>query len=241
MLGDAVAAIERAGFVPGEQVSLAIDVAASHFFADGRYQLGQESLSDNGMIDAIATWCDRYPIISVEDGLAEDDWAHWPRLRKELAGQAITLGDDSLCTNPARIQRAIDERAAECAAAQGQPGRDVERSGGRLSAGAGARAGRSSSARAAARRRTTGWPIWPSAGAGTISRWGRSTSPSGSRSTIGCWRSRRKWAQVKNNLPRIARIFGWLTKIVCASPTSLQTINQSAQSAAKKEENDESK
>ncbi len=113
MLGDAVESIERAGFTPGKEVSLAIDVASSHFFTDGKYLLGNEKLDGYGMIDAIATWCDAYPIISVEDGLAEDDWSHWPRLREALSGQAITLGDDLLCTNSTRIQRAIDEGAAD--------------------------------------------------------------------------------------------------------------------------------
>ncbi len=113
MLGDAVASIERAGFTPGEEVSLAIDVASTHFYADGKYALGDDLLNGDGMIDVIDGWCDRYPILSVEDGLAEDDWAHWPRLRQRLTGRAITLGDDLLCTNPTRIQRAIDEQAAD--------------------------------------------------------------------------------------------------------------------------------
>ena len=64
------------------------------------------------MIDLLDQWCNEFPIISIEDGLAEEDWDAWPRLRERLSGRAITLGDDLLCTNPARIRRAIDARAA---------------------------------------------------------------------------------------------------------------------------------
>ena len=65
------------------------------------------------MIDELDRWAGQYPIVSVEDGLAEEDWAHWPKLRQRLAGQALTLGDDFLCTHPRRIQRAVNERAAD--------------------------------------------------------------------------------------------------------------------------------
>jgi enolase len=112
MLADAVAAIELAGFAPGREVALAVDVASSHFYRDGRYYLGEEPLDSAGMIDQLADWLDRYPIVSVEDGLAEEDWANWPALRDRLADRALVLGDDFLCTNPARIRRAIDAGAA---------------------------------------------------------------------------------------------------------------------------------
>jgi enolase len=113
MLADAVSAIEQARLQPGSQVALALDVASSHFYADGRYHLGQDRLSGAEMIERIAAWTQTYPLISIEDGLAEDDWAHWALLRGRLAGSALTLGDDLLCTNPARIRRAVDERAAD--------------------------------------------------------------------------------------------------------------------------------
>jgi enolase len=64
------------------------------------------------MIDHLAMWAERYPIVSIEDGLAEDDWEHWPDLARRLGDDVLTLGDDLLCTNPARIQRAIDTGAA---------------------------------------------------------------------------------------------------------------------------------
>jgi enolase len=113
MLSDAVEAIRAAGFEPGRDVALAVDVAASHFYRDGRYYLGERALDSSAMIERLLGWLDRYPIVSVEDGLAEDDWAHWPALRARLAGRALALGDDLLCTNPARIRRAIDIQAAD--------------------------------------------------------------------------------------------------------------------------------
>jgi len=113
MMDDAVAAIVRAGFAPGREVALALDVASSHFYRDGRYHLGGAPLDSAGMIRHLLGWLERYPIVSVEDGLAEDDWANWPALRRAIGGRALVLGDDFLCTNPARIRRAIDAGAAD--------------------------------------------------------------------------------------------------------------------------------
>jgi enolase len=112
MIADAVTAIERAGYVPGQDVALCIDVASSHFYQEGRYHLGGEPLDASGMIDVLAGWIERYPIISVEDGLAEDDWANWPALRARIGDRALVLGDDFLTTNPTRITRAIEANAA---------------------------------------------------------------------------------------------------------------------------------
>jgi enolase len=108
MLALAVQAIELAGYAPGKDVFLGIDVAASHFYQDNRYNKDGNVLDSAGMIQAIAEWLDEYPVLSVEDGLAEDDWENWPELRRAIAGRALTLGDDLLCTNPARIQRAVE-------------------------------------------------------------------------------------------------------------------------------------
>jgi enolase len=113
MLEDAVAAIRAAGFEPGREVALAVDVASSHFYRDGEYHLGDSRLDGAGMIARIARWVQRYPIVSVEDGLAEDDWENWPVLRRALDGRALVLGDDLLCTNPGRIGRAIAADAAD--------------------------------------------------------------------------------------------------------------------------------
>lgn len=112
MLSDAVTAIEAAGLKPGRDVMLAVDVASSHFYADGTYHLDRAQLDGKQMVAQIGAWVERYPIISVEDGLAEEDWAHWPLLYQTIGQRALVLGDDLLCTNPDRIQRAIAEQAA---------------------------------------------------------------------------------------------------------------------------------
>ncbi len=113
MFDDAMAAIEKAGFQPGDDVAIAVDVAASHFFQDGNYHVGKHPVNAEAMIDQVCRWVDRYPIVSIEDGLAEDDWKHWPNLRARLAGRSLTLGDDLLCTNPSRIRRAVDAGACD--------------------------------------------------------------------------------------------------------------------------------
>ena len=113
MLGTAVDAVELAGFEPGRDVALTLDVASSHFYRDGRYHLGGEPLVSAGMIERISAWLDGYPIVSVEDGLSEGDWKNWPKLRGQISGRALTLGDDLLCTNPERIRRAVKSGAAD--------------------------------------------------------------------------------------------------------------------------------
>lgn len=114
MLEDATEAIRAAGLNPGTDVALAVDVAATHFHNQDGYQLGRGSpLSSGQMIERLAEWVQRYPIVSLEDGLAEDDWAAWPELRRRLAGRCLVVGDDFLCTNPARIERAIAHQAAD--------------------------------------------------------------------------------------------------------------------------------
>jgi enolase len=112
MIEDAVEAIQLAGYKPGQEVALAIDVASTHFYKAGAYHLGNEVLDSAGMINKLAGWLERYPIVSIEDGLYEEDWENWPRLRQRLGGKALVLGDDFLCTNPARIQKALNNNAA---------------------------------------------------------------------------------------------------------------------------------
>jgi enolase len=112
MLADALEAIQAAGLEPGRDVALAIDVASSHFYHDGRYQLGPETLDSQAMIEQLLAWLQHYPIVSIEDGLAEEDWAYWPELRRRVGRQALVLGDDLLCTKPSRIQRAVETNAA---------------------------------------------------------------------------------------------------------------------------------
>lgn len=112
LLRDAVESIERAGYRPGEDMGLALDVASSHFYADGRYHLGGQALDGAGMVAQVARWARDYPLISVEDGLSEDDWAHWSQVVTALPPGVLALGDDLLCTNPARIREAVERRAA---------------------------------------------------------------------------------------------------------------------------------
>jgi len=112
MLEDAVEAVRAAGFAPGSDVAIAVDIASSHFYRDGYYHLGTEPLTSLQMVDQIRRWSQRFPIISVEDGLAEEDWQHWPALRNAIGGRALVMGDDLLCTNPQRIKRAIETSSA---------------------------------------------------------------------------------------------------------------------------------
>lgn len=112
MLADAVESIERAELVPGKDVAIAVDVASSHFYRDGAYHFGEKRLDSAAMIAQLLDWLERYPLVSIEDGLAEEDWEHWPQLRAGVAGRALVVGDDLLCTNTQRIKRAIATGAA---------------------------------------------------------------------------------------------------------------------------------
>lgn len=107
-------AIERAGFEPGRQVSIAIDVAASQFWRDGAYRLPSEnrSLSRDELIGVLEGWVARFPIVSIEDPLEEDDWEGWATATSMLGGRVRVIGDDFFTTNPARVRRGIGERAA---------------------------------------------------------------------------------------------------------------------------------
>ena len=109
-----VDAIQRAGYVPGEQIALALDVAATELYKDGVYHLEGEGLTKTTaeMIDYYEALIKQYPIVSIEDGLAEDDWEGW-RLMTERLGQKIQLvGDDLFVTNPTRLARGIKEKCA---------------------------------------------------------------------------------------------------------------------------------
>jgi len=109
-----VEAIEAAGRVPGGDIAIAIDAAASEFYRDGQYQLAGEgrALGAEELSEYLADLCDRYPIISVEDGMAEDDWDGWVSHTARLGGQVQIVGDDIFVTNEARLQRGIDAGVA---------------------------------------------------------------------------------------------------------------------------------
>lgn len=109
-------AIEKAGYKAGEQVAIALDPAASEFYeADsGQYNLRREGvkLSSEQMVDYWKSWVGQYPIVSIEDGLAQDDWDGWKMMTAELGERIQIVGDDLLVTNPERVRRAIQEKAA---------------------------------------------------------------------------------------------------------------------------------
>jgi enolase len=103
-----VQAIEKAGYRPGDQISLALDVASTEFFKDGRYSFGGGSYSSAEMVDQLAQLVSRFPIVSIEDGVAEDDWEGWAVLTERLGKTVQLVGDDLFVTNTARLQRGID-------------------------------------------------------------------------------------------------------------------------------------
>lgn len=107
-------AIEAAGYRPGADVSLALDPASSELYEDGRYTLASEnrSLTSAEMVDLWADWAGKYPIVSIEDGLAEDDWEGWQLLTSRIGDRVQLVGDDLLVTNVVRLERAISDKAA---------------------------------------------------------------------------------------------------------------------------------
>ena len=109
-----VEAIELAGRRPGDEIAIALDPATTELYKADRYELAREgrSLSSGDLAELWAGWADRYPIVSIEDGMAEDDWAGWSGLQARLGDRVQLVGDDVFVTNIERLQRGIDERAA---------------------------------------------------------------------------------------------------------------------------------
>lgn len=105
-------AIEAAGYQPGTQICLALDVAATEFFKDGKYAFGGGQKSNEDMIAYYADLCAKYPIVSIEDGLAEDDWDGWSKLVEKLGANVQLVGDDLFVTNEERLQRGIEAKSA---------------------------------------------------------------------------------------------------------------------------------
>ena len=105
-------AIGKAGYTPGQDIALAIDAAATEFFADGGYNFEGAAKSTADMTGLYAGWLDRYPIVSLEDPLAEDDWDGWQQLTAALGDRVQIVGDDLFVTNPDRLRRGIESRAA---------------------------------------------------------------------------------------------------------------------------------
>jgi enolase len=107
-------AIDTAGYKAGKDVMLALDVAATELFKNGKYHLAGEGkvLSSDGMVDYLASLAKQYPIASIEDGMAEDDWNGWRNLTAAIGNTVQIVGDDLFVTNPDRLQRGIDQKSA---------------------------------------------------------------------------------------------------------------------------------
>jgi enolase len=107
-------AIEQAGYEPGTQIALGLDCAASEFYKDGKYRLDGEglALSSSDFTNLLATWCDKYPIISIEDGMAENDWDGWATLTKALGKKVQLVGDDLFVTNTKILREGIQKNIA---------------------------------------------------------------------------------------------------------------------------------
>ena len=107
-------AVEKAGFKVGDEVMLALDCASTEFHKDGKYEMTGEgkSLSSSEMVDFLANLCDRYPIISIEDGMGEDDWDGWKLLTDRIGNRVQLVGDDLFVTNPARLRDGIAKGTA---------------------------------------------------------------------------------------------------------------------------------
>ena len=109
-----VAAIKKAGYKPGEDVAIALDIAASEIYKNGKYNLAGEGVVKTSaqMVEYYAALCEKYPIVSIEDGLDEDDWKGWALLTKKLGGKVQLVGDDLFVTNSGRLSRGIREGVA---------------------------------------------------------------------------------------------------------------------------------
>jgi enolase len=187
-----VEAVERSGRVAGKEVAFAIDVAATHFFDGGSYRLSQGSpgLDATGLVEMLARLVADYPLISLEDGVAKDDWDGWSRLTRRLGDHTQILGDDLFTTSPARLASGIERGVASSVLVKmNQIGTLTET----LEViGQAGRPGYATSSRLArARPRTISSPTWPLAAPPVRSRSGRLPSRSGSRSTTSCSGSRR--------------------------------------------------
>jgi enolase len=109
-----IEAIEKAGFTPGDDIAIALDAASTEFFRDGAYHLEGEgkTLKPAEMADLLATWCSKYPIVSIEDGMSEEDWDGWKLLTDRIGGSVQLVGDDLFVTNSERLARGIDAGVA---------------------------------------------------------------------------------------------------------------------------------
>lgn len=105
-------AISVAGYEPGQNVFLALDVAATELYKDGHYRWDNQSLKPEGLLDVYQKWSEKYPFVSIEDGFAEDDWDSWVKMTSKLGSELQIVGDDLFVTNPKRLKTGIDRKAA---------------------------------------------------------------------------------------------------------------------------------
>jgi enolase len=105
-------AISVAGYEPGQNVFLALDVAATELYKDGHYRWDKQNLKPEGLLDVYQKWSEKYPFVSIEDGFAEDDWDSWVKMTSKLGSELQIVGDDLFVTNPKRLKTGIDRKAA---------------------------------------------------------------------------------------------------------------------------------
>lgn len=107
-----LSAIEKAGYKPREQVKIALDVAATEFYKEGKYEFEEKMMTSIELIDIYESWIQKYPISSIEDGLAEDDWDGWKTMTQRLGNKVQLVGDDLFVTNPKRLMEGIQKQIA---------------------------------------------------------------------------------------------------------------------------------
>ena len=105
-------AITQAGYEPGQNVFIALDVAATELYKDGHYRWDGKDLKPEGLLDVYQKWSEKYPFVSIEDGFAEDDWDSWVKMTSKLGSELQIVGDDLFVTNPKRLKTGIDRKAA---------------------------------------------------------------------------------------------------------------------------------
>ena len=112
MLETIINSVEKAGYKPGDEVSLALDAAASEFYKDEKYLIENEELSSSEMVDYLVNLTNNYPVVSIEDGLSEDDWEGWALLTEKIGDKTQLVGDDLFVTKQKMLQKGVDKNVA---------------------------------------------------------------------------------------------------------------------------------
>jgi enolase len=189
-------AIGKAGYAAGEDILLGLDVASTEFFENGKYNLVGEGkrLSSEAFVDFLANWARQFPIVTIEDGMAEDDWSGWKQLTERVGDKVQLVGDDLFVTNPKIFREGIEKSVRERDPDQGQPDRHAQRD------ARGDRDGRRAKYAAIVSHRsgetedttspTSRWRPPP-----RRSRPARCAAATASPSTTSCCASRKRWAR----------------------------------------------